>query len=90
MSVSESEEINSDRKTSIATETEYESSEDSFQSDSDFDDLDDNPAVESGRVIVDEDEENLGFKKKSWLQTRIKRYSRRFWKTKVGKKLAFL
>ena len=66
------------------------SSTDSFQSDSDFSDLENNAAVESGRVEIDDDEGGPGFKRKSFIGTLWKRHSRRFAKTKFGKKLRYL
>ena len=64
------------------------SSEDSFQSDSDFEDLDENIAYESGRVLLnDDDEEQIGYRKKSWHARMIKRYHRKLLKTKCGRSI---
>ena len=59
-------------------------SDDSFESDSDFEDIDENLAMETGRVAFDEDE-GVGFKKKSWHARMAKRYSRKLSRTSCGK-----
>jgi hypothetical protein len=61
-----------------------ESSEDSFESDSDFDDLSDG-AAESGRVGAGG--APTGYRKRSWCSRRAKRYSRRFARTSCGKRV---
>ena len=66
--------------------SEEESETDSFKSDSDFEDLDDDAAYYSGRG-GDEGEPRKGFIEKSPFGKLYKRYSRKFWKTNFGKKV---
>jgi len=61
-----------------------ESSDDSFESDSDFDDLLDGGA-ESGRVGPDG--APIGYRKRSWCSRMAKRHSRRFARTSCGKRM---
>jgi hypothetical protein len=85
------------KRTSIleseASQAETESgealSDDSFQTDSDFEDLDDDPAINSGRVLLDDTDisPSKGYKKKSKFAVWMTRLERRYNKSAMGKKI---
>lgn len=68
-----------------------EESEDSFESDSDFEDLADDPMAANIGLKLDEIDENgemkPTFKKRNFFNRTFKRYKRKFNRTKCGKRL---
>ena len=69
---------------SSAGEGEEASSEDSFESDSDFEGLNEDFAAQNGRG-VGEAETSQGYKRRNWCSRRVKRYRRKAGRTGCGK-----